>query len=75
MRTPDELLVGLTRWRWRADGAHAHEVGGRAAVCVGLLLIITEEEKSVLKKYEGKFVALEPAPEYVIDRINNGLYR
>jgi photosystem II PsbU protein len=35
----------------------------------------TEAEKSVLKKYEDKFLALEPAPEYVIDRINNGLYR
>lgn len=35
----------------------------------------TDAEKSILKKYESKFVTLEPAPEYVIDRINNGLYR
>lgn len=36
---------------------------------------LTEAEKSIMKKYESKFVTLEPAPEYTIDRINNGLYR
>jgi len=29
-------------------------------------------EKDILKKYEGKFVALDEKPEYVIDKINNG---
>jgi photosystem II PsbU protein len=37
--------------------------------------LLTDAEKTVLKKYEDKLLALEPAPEYVIDRINNGLYR
>lgn len=37
--------------------------------------LLTDAEKAVLKKYEDKLLALEPAPEYVIDRINNGLYR
>jgi hypothetical protein len=32
---------------------------------------LTEQEKSILKKYESKFITLEPAPEYTIDRINN----
>jgi len=32
---------------------------------------LTEAEKAMLKKYESKFVTLEPAPEYQIDRINN----
>jgi len=32
---------------------------------------LTEAEKAVMKKYESKFVTLEPAPEYQIDRINN----
>eukprot|EP00624_Nannochloropsis_granulata_P002991 evm.model.NODE_25201_length_48748_cov_29.326208.4 len=32
---------------------------------------LTEAEKSVMKKYESKFVTLDPAPEYQIDRINN----
>jgi len=36
---------------------------------------LTEAQKSVIKKYESKFVVLEPKPEYVIDRMNNGLYR
>ena len=35
----------------------------------------TDAEKSAIKKYESKFITLEPAPEYTIDRINNGLYR
>lgn len=35
----------------------------------------TDAEKSVIKKYESKFITLDPAPEYTIDRINNGLYR
>lgn len=32
---------------------------------------LTEAEKAVMKKYESKFVTLDPAPEYQIDRINN----
>ena len=36
---------------------------------------LTEGEKQVIKKYESRFTAKEPSPEYVIDRINNGLYR
>jgi photosystem II PsbU protein len=36
---------------------------------------LTEAEKAVLKKYDSKLITLEPAPEYTIDRINNGLYR
>lgn len=36
---------------------------------------LTGPEKDVIKKYEAKFVFLEPKPEYVIDRLNNGLYR
>lgn len=33
---------------------------------------LTGAEKDVLKKYESKFVTLEPKPEYVVDKINNG---
>mmetsp|Transcript_2453 Transcript_2453/g.6313 ORF Transcript_2453/g.6313 Transcript_2453/m.6313 type:complete len:137 (+) Transcript_2453:47-457(+) len=36
---------------------------------------LTEKEKSIIKKYEARLVALEPSPMYVIDRVNNGLYR
>eukprot|EP00613_Pedinella_sp_CCMP2098_P000214 CAMPEP_0171615992 /NCGR_PEP_ID=MMETSP0990-20121206/13204_1 /TAXON_ID=483369 /ORGANISM="non described non described, Strain CCMP2098" /LENGTH=135 /DNA_ID=CAMNT_0012180157 /DNA_START=396 /DNA_END=804 /DNA_ORIENTATION=- len=36
---------------------------------------LSEKEKAVIKKYESRFVVLEPKPEYVIDRMNNGLYR
>lgn len=36
---------------------------------------LTSAEKEVIKKYESRFTAKEPAAEYVIDRINNGLYR
>jgi len=36
---------------------------------------LSEKEKSVLKKYESRFVTLEPQVIYGIDRINNGLYR
>merc|ERR1712146_816860 len=32
-------------------------------------------EAAAVKKYDGKFLFLEPKPEYVIDQINNGLYR
>jgi len=32
-------------------------------------------EKDLIKKYEPRFVAKEPSADYVIDRINNGLYR
>ncbi|KAG8464040.1 hypothetical protein KFE25_000208 [Diacronema lutheri] len=36
---------------------------------------LSSAEKDVIKKYESKFVFLDPKPEYVIDRLNNGLYR
>jgi photosystem II PsbU protein len=36
---------------------------------------LSAAEKEVIKKYESRFTAKEPSPEYVIDRINNGLYR
>jgi photosystem II PsbU protein len=32
-------------------------------------------EAAAVKKYEAKFIFLEPRPEYIIDNINNGLYR
>ena len=35
----------------------------------------TAPELAAVKKYESKFLFLEPRPEYVIDIINNGLYR
>lgn len=33
---------------------------------------LSNAEKDILKKYESKFVTLEPKPEYVLDKINNG---
>ena len=38
---------------------------------------LTDKEKAIIKSYEskGKFIVLEPAAEYVMDRTNNGLYR
>eukprot|EP00541_Cyclophora_tenuis_P015945 CAMPEP_0116540746 /NCGR_PEP_ID=MMETSP0397-20121206/114_1 /TAXON_ID=216820 /ORGANISM="Cyclophora tenuis, Strain ECT3854" /LENGTH=150 /DNA_ID=CAMNT_0004064643 /DNA_START=66 /DNA_END=518 /DNA_ORIENTATION=- len=36
---------------------------------------LTGAEKDLIKKYESRFTAKEPAADYVIDRINNGLYR
>merc|ERR1711951_52880 len=35
----------------------------------------TSEQAAAVKKYDSKFIFLEPRPEYVIDNINNGLYR
>ena len=35
---------------------------------------LTGAEKDLIKKYESRFTAKEPAADYVIDRINNGLY-
>merc|ERR1711865_1114035 len=35
----------------------------------------TAAQAEATKKYDGKFIFLEPRPEYVIDNINNGLYR
>ena len=32
-------------------------------------------EKDIIKKYESRFIALPPQADYVIDNINNGLYR
>ena len=34
---------------------------------------LTPREAEVLKKYESKFVVKTPSPDYVIDRVNNGL--
>jgi photosystem II PsbU protein len=36
---------------------------------------LSQAEKDLLKKYEGRFVTKEPQADYVIDRYNNGLYR
>eukprot|EP00640_Fibrocapsa_japonica_P004540 CAMPEP_0113939598 /NCGR_PEP_ID=MMETSP1339-20121228/5864_1 /TAXON_ID=94617 /ORGANISM="Fibrocapsa japonica" /LENGTH=128 /DNA_ID=CAMNT_0000943159 /DNA_START=175 /DNA_END=561 /DNA_ORIENTATION=- /assembly_acc=CAM_ASM_000762 len=36
---------------------------------------LTGAEKEVLKKYESRLVVTDEAPEYAIDKINNGLYR
>lgn len=36
---------------------------------------LTSAEKDILKKYESRFTALTPQADYVIDRVNNGLYR
>jgi photosystem II PsbU protein len=36
---------------------------------------LTSREKDILKKYEGRFVTKTPSADYVIDRINNGLYK
>mmetsp|Transcript_8175 Transcript_8175/g.11680 ORF Transcript_8175/g.11680 Transcript_8175/m.11680 type:complete len:151 (-) Transcript_8175:334-786(-) len=36
---------------------------------------LTSKEQEVLKKYESRFTAKTPSPDYVIDRFNNGLYR
>ena len=35
----------------------------------------TSAESAAVKKYETRFIFLEPKPEYIIDNINNGLYR
>jgi photosystem II PsbU protein len=32
-------------------------------------------EQEAVKKYDSRFIFLEPRPEYIIDNINNGLYR
>ena len=32
-------------------------------------------ESAAVKKYDSNFIFLEPRPEYIIDNINNGLYR
>lgn len=36
---------------------------------------LTGPEKDAISKYQDKWVFLTPKPEYVIDRLNNGLYR
>ncbi|EME29916.1 photosystem II PsbU protein [Galdieria sulphuraria] len=36
---------------------------------------LTEDQRELIKKYEDRFVALDPAPEYEVDKFNNGLYR
>ena len=37
--------------------------------------VLSDKEKDIAKKYESRFTALKPSADYVIDRINNGLYR
>lgn len=36
---------------------------------------LTGPEKDMIKKYESRFAVTPPSADYVIDRINNGLYR
>jgi len=36
---------------------------------------LTSTEAATIKKYESRFIFLEPKPEYVVDMLNNGLYR
>lgn len=36
---------------------------------------LSSKEKEIIKKYESRFVANKPSADYVVDRINNGLYR
>mmetsp|Transcript_26543 Transcript_26543/g.79593 ORF Transcript_26543/g.79593 Transcript_26543/m.79593 type:complete len:137 (+) Transcript_26543:103-513(+) len=36
---------------------------------------MSEKEKAAVKKWESRLITLEPSPMYVIDRVNNGLYR
>jgi len=36
---------------------------------------LTGTEKDLIKKYESRFTVTAPSADYVIDRINNGLYR
>merc|ERR1712194_176750 len=36
---------------------------------------LSNEQKTVLKKYENKFTVKPPAADYVIDKFNNGMYR
>lgn len=36
---------------------------------------ITAAMKESLSKYKDNLIALEPAPEYELDKLNNGLYR
>mmetsp|Transcript_29193 Transcript_29193/g.70375 ORF Transcript_29193/g.70375 Transcript_29193/m.70375 type:complete len:150 (+) Transcript_29193:128-577(+) len=36
---------------------------------------LTGAEKDMIKKYESRFTVTPPSADYVIDRINNGLYR
>merc|ERR1719264_1931722 len=36
---------------------------------------LEERVKDIMKKYEGQFVCLPPNQAYVLDRVNNGMYR
>merc|ERR1712012_1505335 len=36
---------------------------------------LDERVKDIMKKYEGNFVCLPPNQAYVLDRVNNGMYR
>jgi photosystem II PsbU protein len=36
---------------------------------------VTAAMKEALTKYKGNLVALEPSPQYEIDKLNNGLYK
>lgn len=36
---------------------------------------LSGKEKDTIKKYESRLTALKPSADFVIDRVNNGLYR
>ena len=36
---------------------------------------LSAADKDMIKKYESRFTVTPPSADYVIDRINNGLYR
>merc|ERR1712207_61517 len=36
---------------------------------------LEERVKDIMKKFEGQFVCLPPNQAYVLDRVNNGMYR
>merc|ERR1712204_27271 len=36
---------------------------------------VEERVKDIMKKFEGQFVCLPPNQAYVLDRVNNGMYR
>ena len=36
---------------------------------------LSGKEQEIIKKYESRFTVTAPQADYVIDRINNGLYR
>mgnify|MGYP004128622371 CR=1 FL=1 len=60
----------------RAQSQPQSQPGGNSAELEALRRKLRESEQAAaVKKYDSKFIFLEPRPEYVIDNINNGLYR